>query len=157
MEKKKSEMYHLKKQNLPVDFAGRVLKLEMQIEKGLHFTTTDDVQNLMDLYTQAVEFYNSTQQLDRQKYYETKLHKLMNSPHIKKLYKLHFEREAKKLEDGTQKSDGSNSARKLKTMSEVLDVADMQKKKNLMNSAIHQQQRELEAPEAKENDEKYIK
>lgn len=103
-------MYHLKKQNLPVDFAGRVLKLEMQIEKGLSFTTTDDVQNLMDLYTQAVEFYNSTQQMDRQKYYENKLHKLMNSPHIKKLYKLHFEREAKKNEDGA--SDGSNSARR---------------------------------------------
>lgn len=41
----------MKKQNLPVDFAGRVLKLEMQIEKGLNFTTTNDVQNLMDLYT----------------------------------------------------------------------------------------------------------
>lgn len=50
-QKKKAEIFHLKKQNLPVDFAGRVLKLEMQIEKGLNFTTTDDVQNLMDLYT----------------------------------------------------------------------------------------------------------
>ena len=50
-QKKKAEIYHLKKQNLPVDFAGRVLKLEMQIEKGLSFTSTDDVQNLMDLYT----------------------------------------------------------------------------------------------------------
>ena len=45
------DIYHLKKQNLPVDFAGRVLKLEMQIEKGLSFTTTDHIQDLMDLYT----------------------------------------------------------------------------------------------------------
>lgn len=64
-QRKKTEYYHLKKQNLPVDFAGRVLKLEMQIEKGNNYTTTDDVKNLLDLYTQAVEFYNSTQQLDR--------------------------------------------------------------------------------------------
>lgn len=47
----------------------------------------------------------------------------MNSPHIKKLYKLHFEKEAKKLEDGNM-SDGSNSARKQKTMAEVLKDAD---------------------------------
>ena len=50
-QKKTADIYHLKKQNLPVDFAGRVLKLEMQIEKGLHFTTTEHIQDLMDLYT----------------------------------------------------------------------------------------------------------
>lgn len=33
----------------------------------------DDIKNLMDLYTQAVEYYNSSQQNDRQKYYESKL------------------------------------------------------------------------------------
>jgi len=44
----------------------------------------------MDLYTQAVEYYNSTQQNDRQKYYENKLQKLMSSPNIKKLYLLSF-------------------------------------------------------------------
>ena len=42
----------------------------MTIEKGALFATIDDIKNLMDLYTQAVEFYNSTQQADRQKYYE---------------------------------------------------------------------------------------
>ena len=36
---------------LPVDFAGRVLKLEMQVEKGQNFLTMDDINNLMDLYT----------------------------------------------------------------------------------------------------------
>lgn len=42
---------NLKHQNLPNDFAGRVLKLEMQIDKGINFTTMDDIKNLMDLYT----------------------------------------------------------------------------------------------------------
>lgn len=37
--------------NLPIDFAGRVLKLEMQIEKGHSYVTMDDINNLMDLYT----------------------------------------------------------------------------------------------------------
>lgn len=78
----------------------------MQIEKGNNYTTTDDVQNLMDLYTQAVEFYNSTQQLDRQKYYENKLHKLMNSNQIKKLYKMSFEGTSKNNDDGS-KADGN--------------------------------------------------
>jgi hypothetical protein len=34
-----------------MDFAGRVLKLEMHIEKGINYFTMDDVNNLMDLYT----------------------------------------------------------------------------------------------------------
>lgn len=55
----------LKKQRLPVEFAGRVLKLEMQIDKGADFVSIDDIKNLMDLYTQAIEYYNSSQQADR--------------------------------------------------------------------------------------------
>ena len=34
-----------------MDFAGRVLKLEMQIEKGVNYITMKDINNLMDLYT----------------------------------------------------------------------------------------------------------
>ena len=49
-----------RQQSLPKDFAGRVLKLEMQCDKGPSYITMDDINNLMDLYTQAVEFYNST-------------------------------------------------------------------------------------------------
>lgn len=75
-----------KLQQLPKDFAGRVLKLEMQMEKGQTYITMDDINNLMDLYTQAVEFYNSTMQSDRQKYYEHKLLNLLESPAVKKVY-----------------------------------------------------------------------
>lgn len=71
-----------KTQSLPADFAGRVLKLEMQCEKGRSYITMDDINNLMDLYTQAVEYYNSSHQTDRQKYYEQKLCKLLESPTI---------------------------------------------------------------------------
>jgi hypothetical protein len=58
----------------------------MHIEKGSNNLTMDDVNGLMDLYTQAVEFYNSAQQADRQKYYESKLLKLFEQPNVKKLY-----------------------------------------------------------------------
>lgn len=75
-----------KLQQLPKDFAGRVLKLEMQIEKGQGYITMEDINNLMDLYTQAVEFYNSTMQNDRQKYYEQKLANLLDSPTLKRIY-----------------------------------------------------------------------
>ena len=71
---------------MPINFAGRVLKLEMQIEKGINYITMDDINNLMDLYTQAVEHYNSAYESDRQKYYENKLIKLLESPNVKKLF-----------------------------------------------------------------------
>jgi len=67
----------VKKPQLPVDFAGRVLKLEMQIEKGLQYMTMDDVKNLMDLYTKAIEYYNSRYQSERQVYYEQKMVSLL--------------------------------------------------------------------------------
>jgi len=40
-----------KEQQLPAEFAGRVLKLEMQIDKGVNYVTVSDINNLMDLYT----------------------------------------------------------------------------------------------------------
>jgi len=63
----------MKVPTLPVDFAGRVLKLEMQFEKGPSYINMEDINKLMDLYTSAVEYYNSSLQEDRQKYYEGKL------------------------------------------------------------------------------------
>lgn len=62
--------FGIKKQRLPVEFAGKVLKLEMQMDKGSQHVTIDDIKCLMDLYTQAIEYYNSNQQPDRQRYYE---------------------------------------------------------------------------------------
>lgn len=56
------------------------------MEKGQTYISMEDINNLMDLYTQAVEFYNSTLQVDRQKYYETKLANLLESPILKKIY-----------------------------------------------------------------------
>lgn len=70
---------------LPVDFAGRVLRLEMQVEKGINYITMDDVNNLMDLYTQAVEHYNVVGQPEKQNYYESKLVKLLKLPTILKV------------------------------------------------------------------------
>ena len=49
--KKKMDMFLQQKQNLPKDFAGRIFKLEMQVEKGVGYATVDEVQSLMDLYT----------------------------------------------------------------------------------------------------------
>ncbi len=58
----------------------------MQIEKGSQYITLDDVNALMNLYTQAIEYYNSNYQNDKQKYYETKLQKLVSQPNVKKVY-----------------------------------------------------------------------
>ena len=41
----------MNKSQLPINFAGRVLKLEMSLDKGIGYVTMDDVNNLMDLYT----------------------------------------------------------------------------------------------------------
>ena len=73
------------KSQLPINFAGRVLKLEMSLDKGINYVTMDDVNNLMELYTQAVEYYDSSYEEDRQKYYQQKLVKLMHSPLFQKL------------------------------------------------------------------------
>ena len=54
---------------MPKDFATRVLKLEMKMEKGAQHVTVPDVENLIDLYARAIEYY-STEQPDRQAYYE---------------------------------------------------------------------------------------
>lgn len=70
----------------------------MQIEKGIAYTTMDDVKNLMDLYTQAVEYYNSNQQEDRQRYYEKQLQKLLEKPVVRRVQQLHMEKEAARLE-----------------------------------------------------------
>ena len=75
----------MNKSQLPINFAGRVLKLEMSLDKGIGYVTMDDVNNLMDLYTQAVEFYDSSYEEDRQKYYQQKLIKLMHSPLVQRL------------------------------------------------------------------------
>ena len=72
----------------------------MHIEKGQNNLSMDDVNNLMELYTQAVEFYNSAQQADRQKYYESKLLKLFEQPNVKKLYS-----SSNKPENGAYKNE----------------------------------------------------
>ena len=44
-------VFGLGRQNLPYEFAGRVVKLEMKVEKGINFISVDDVNTLVDLYT----------------------------------------------------------------------------------------------------------
>jgi len=50
----KDKVIGLRTQTLDGDFAGRVLKLEMQFEKGIDHVSLDDVDNLMNLYMEAV-------------------------------------------------------------------------------------------------------
>ena len=58
--------------------------------------------------------------MDRQKYYETKLHKLMNSPQIKKCFEL-----AAKGQEGAADGDGAAvtpaPVKQVRTMKEALD------------------------------------
>ena len=130
-----------------MDFAGRVLKLEMQIEKGTQFITMDDVQNLMDLYTQAVEYYNSSYEMDRQKYYESKLVKLLDQPNVKKLYSqkerkdsVEYENDefGVKIYDRSVTSPFNQLKSKTKTMNEVVQQSEKRKSKFEMQETLHQ-------------------
>lgn len=58
----------------------------MQCSKGSNYTTQYDIDNLVELYTQAVEYYNSTQQAEKQRYYQLKLQNLLESPSMQKVY-----------------------------------------------------------------------
>ena len=130
-----------------MDFAGRVLKLEMQIEKGTQFITMDDVQNLMDLYTQAVEYYNSSYEMNRQKYYESKLVKLLDQPNVKKLYSqkerkdsVEYENDefGVKIYDRSVTSPFNQLKSKTKTMNEAVQQSEKRKSKFEMQETLHQ-------------------
>ena len=110
----------------------------MQIEKGVNYITMADINNLMDLYTQAVEFYNSSYQNDRQKYYESKLQKLLDQPNVKKLYSKN--EEAK--EDNPV--DDSNQQAQKKTMQQAILESEKQKARNVMSANIHQRSKQQE-------------
>ena len=117
----------------------------------------DDIQNLIDLYTQAVEFYNSTQQAERQKYYETKMQKLLESPSVKKVYGGNQEEYKRKeseymlfastdgdatevdvkIYDKSATSPFNNELKQKKTMSEVLLESEKRKAKIVMEANIH--------------------
>ena len=106
----------------------------------------DDVNNLMDLYTQAVEFYNSAQQADRQKYYESKLLKLFEQPNVKKLYSSAAARQENGYENeefGVKIYDKSvvsplQQLKPKKTMSEAMEESEIRKAKNGMAVTLHQ-------------------
>ena len=63
----------------------------MQCSKGSTFVTQHDIDSLVELYTQAVEYYNSTQQVDNQRYYQQKLQNLLESPSMQKVYEKNIE------------------------------------------------------------------
>ena len=75
----KDKVIGLRPQVLDDDFAGRVLKLEMQFEKGIDHVSLDDVDNLMNLYMEAVQYFNSAKEVDKQNFYQKKLQRLLDS------------------------------------------------------------------------------
>ena len=128
----------------------------MHIEKGQNNLTMDDVNNLMDLYTQAVEFYNSAQQADRQKYYESKLLKLFEQPNVKKLYSSSNAKQDNGYENeefGVKIYDKSITSplqqlKPKKTMSEAMVESEVRKAKNGMAVTLHQKNMDHQKPVA---------
>ena len=111
----------------------------------------DDVQNLMDLYTQAVEYYNSSYEMDRQKYYESKLVKLLDQPNVKKLYSqkerkdsVEYENDefGVKIYDRSVTSPFNQLKSKTKTMSEAVQQSEKRKSKFEMQETLHQKNQE---------------
>ena len=64
---------------LPTNFAERVLDLEADIESGKF--NQNSIDELMELYSDAVEYYNSKQD-KKFHYYEQKMQTLMTRPEI---------------------------------------------------------------------------
>ena len=128
----------------------------MHIEKGQNNLTMDDVNNLMDLYTQAVEFYNSSYQQDRQKYYESKLLKLFEQPNVKKLYSSSNAKQDNGYENeefGVKIYDKSITSplqqlKPKKTMSEAMVESEVRKAKNGMAVTLHQKNMDHQKPVA---------
>lgn len=52
---------------LPRDFALKIFNLEIQCEKP--DATQEHMNELMDLYTMAIEYYNCTSDIDNQEYF----------------------------------------------------------------------------------------
>ena len=55
-ERSRASSFAVKNKKLPVDFAEKVLDLELKIDQGRF--TLDTITELMQLYSQAVEYYN---------------------------------------------------------------------------------------------------
>ena len=69
----------LKAKSLPPDFADRVLTIELKIDQG-NFNM-DDIESLMNLYSQAVEFYDGMND-ERYVTYESRIQNLLIKPSI---------------------------------------------------------------------------
>lgn len=75
----------------------------MQLDKGVNYVSKEDLDSLVDLYTQAVEFYNSNMQAERQKYYQNKLMSLLESPSMQKVYANNDKKEKKEAPETIEK------------------------------------------------------
>ena len=64
---------------LPEDFAEKVLEIETWIDKGEF--TSNDLSELMLLYSQAVEYYNSINS-DKAAYYADRIQMALMKPHV---------------------------------------------------------------------------
>ena len=126
--------------------------MEMQIDKGSDHVTIDDIKNLMDLYTQAIEYYSSTQQVDRQKYYEKQLRHLMVKPVVKAVQSMAYqpEEEKKEYDDGEVKTrvygaitPKSNEAPQ-KSIQELLKDSEDRKNTNADKMDEHKKTRDYE-------------
>ena len=101
--------------------------------------------------------------MDRQKYYETKLHKLMNSPQIKKVFEMAAKGSGAEPSAPVKNLPEQDPAasqpdlKKVPSYTDILDQKEKQNKRNLMRSALHQKERELEQVETKKKQEDQIK
>jgi hypothetical protein len=64
---------------LPEDFAEKVLEIETWIDRGEF--TSNDLSELMLLYSQAVEYYNSINS-DKAAYYADRIQMALMKPHV---------------------------------------------------------------------------
>ena len=132
------ESSNLIKSSLPQEFAGKVLKLEMQLDKGASYVSKEDLDSLVDLYTQAVEYYNSNMQMERQKYYQNKLMALLESSSMQKVYANH--NSAKK--ENEKESEPVIDKKSPEKPVDPYKQSQMRWTKNALTMAVHQKEKE---------------
>ncbi len=72
---KKKYMKGKKVDKLPKDFAKKVIELEIKCEKI--DCDKEDITDLMNLYTHAIEYYNYKADRQNQEHYQMRLHQFI--------------------------------------------------------------------------------
>ncbi|CAD8111035.1 unnamed protein product [Paramecium sonneborni] len=99
---------------LPAQFAERVLNLELDVESNA--TSKDEIQELLQLYSQAVEYYSSMKS-ERYTVFTNKIQNLLMKPYVNKILGSEVKHEQKQVQQqNAQKEQIKNNIQFIQQM-----------------------------------------